>query len=484
MVPEKNRPWHNHIFEQQIVPQLTFFPETIKDIQSIILQAEAANSKVKACGSGHSWSAICPTLGYMVMPQKLTGLLDILSDELNEHGKSLNLVRAKSGTRIRELNAMLDDKGLAIEWLGGFDGQTIAGVCQTSTHGSALGKGPLYEMILSYDVIGSKGIWYRIEKSNGITNAVTFTAKHPDCTLIQDDHFYNAISVGIGCLGIIYSVTLNVVPAFYLEEKRETLTTWQDIKASLADGSVFKNKFHYELMINPHPTKNGKHTCLVTTREKIPKPSGNLALKDRTRNELVELISSFNKKGALNWIFNLFKKDSDVLIDSAIKALKDNRYINKSFKVFHIGEANNIPSYSSEIAFDMKDNHYIACIDKLLEVIEEKRKSKNLYHSAPIAIRFVNNSEAYLSPMHHRDTCMVEIIMAQRTKGALEMYSNIERASYALGGRMHWGQYNYLNEEKVTQMYPALTKWKEVAAVLNSTGIFNNPFSNSVGLSI
>ncbi len=481
---QKNQIWHNHIFEQKVVPQLTFYPETLQDLRTIVLQAEAANSKVKACGSGHSWSAICPTLGYMVMPQKLTGLLPIPSEELNDFGKNLKLVRARSGTRIRELNNLLDGKGLAIEWLGGFDGQTIAGVCQTSTHGSALGKGPLFEMILSYDIVGSNGKFYRIEKTNGITEPAAFKAGNPDFTLIQDDHFYNAVSVGVGCMGIIYSVTIKVVTAFYLEEKRSILTTWQDIKPSLMDGSVFKGHFHYELMVNPHRTKDGKHTLLITTREIVNKPPAEIPLADRTRNELVELISSFNRKGALNWIFNLFKKSSDTLIDEAIKSLYDKRYVNKSFKVFHIGEANNIPSYSSEIAFDMKDNHYITCIDKMLEAIEEKKISKNLYHSAPIALRFVQNSEAYLSPMHHRHTCMVEVIMAKETKGALEMYSNIERTSYALGGRMHWGQYNYLNATRVSEMYPALDSWKDVAKILNGTGVFNNPFSNSVGLSI
>ncbi len=480
---KKNQTWNNHIGEQSIVPQLTFYPETIDDLKTIVLQAEAANSKVKASGSRHSWSAICPTLGYMVMPQKLTGLLSIQSEELNAYGKSQKLVKVKSGTRIRELNKLLDDKGLAIEWLGGYDGQTIAGVCQTSTHGSAIGKGPLCEMILSYDVVGSEGKYYRIEKTNGITDPASFNAHNADFTLIQDDHFYNALSVGIGCLGIIYAVTIKVVEAFYLEEHRTKITTWQEIKADLMNGSVFKDIFHYELLLNPHPTNNGKHTVLVTTRQKTNKPSTGTPISAQRRNDLVELISSANKNGFLSNIFNWFKKSSDKLIDSAIKALIDKRYINKSFKVFHIGEANEIPSYSSEIAFDMKDNHYITCIDKVLEAIEEKKKSKNLYHSAPIALRFVNSTEAYLSPMYHRHTCMVEVIMAKETKGALEMYSNIERTSYALGGRMHWGQYNYLNADRVKEMYPALDRWKEVAKVINGTGVFNNPFSNSVGLS-
>ncbi|MBK9733572.1 MAG: hypothetical protein IPO92_00850 [Saprospiraceae bacterium] len=73
--------------------------------------------------------------------------------------------------------------------------------------------------------------------------------------------------------------------------------------------------------------------------------------------------------------------------------------------------------------------------------------------------------------------------MAKDTFGAKEMYSAIEKAMYALQSRMHWGQYNYLSANSVKAMYPALDQWKEVSKVLNSTGVFNNPFSNSTGLS-
>ncbi|MBK9733876.1 MAG: hypothetical protein IPO92_02440 [Saprospiraceae bacterium] len=90
--------------------------------------------------------------------------------------------------------------------------------------------------------------------------------------MIQDDKYYNAVSVGLGCLGIIYSVIIEVTEAFYLKEER-SLASWKSEKINLIKGDVFKNNFHYELMINPHPGKDGDHLCVITVRN-VYKPNG------------------------------------------------------------------------------------------------------------------------------------------------------------------------------------------------------------------
>ena len=45
-------------------------------------------------------------------------------------------MRVEAGMRLRELNRLLDDKGVALSQMGGYDAQTVAGVISTSTHGS------------------------------------------------------------------------------------------------------------------------------------------------------------------------------------------------------------------------------------------------------------------------------------------------------------------------------------------------------------
>ncbi len=478
----ENKIWKNHIGEQKCRPKFTFNPSEIDQIRAIITSAEERNKRVRACGSGHSWSNVCHTEGYLILPDNLSGELPLEGNLLKPETTSSRLLRVKSGTSIKTINQLLDLRGLAIGWLGGYDGQRIAGVNATSTHGSVFSKGPLYEMILSYDIIGSGGLIYRIEKSNGITDKSKYSESYPDRILIQNDQYYNAVSVNIGCLGVIYSVIIEATEAFWMKETRE-LSSWKIEKEKLKNRSELNDTFHFELLLNPYSIKGKTQSCLVTKR--IPyNPIGNEKQKDRRRNWTVEFLSRLNGKGWFNWVIHMFRRDAADMIESILKGMEDNAFIHKSFHVFHIGAANNIPSYSAEIALPMTDNKYIDAIDVMLKTIEDNRKKHKLYNTAPIALRFVKSTKAFLSPMEGDDTCMVEVILAKGTKKYEEIYKSLEKALLPFGGRMHWGQYHYISSSTVESGYPKLGKWKEVAQVLNSSGVFNNKFSDSLGLSV
>src|SRR6266849_653028 len=138
------------------------------------------------------------------------------------------------------------------------------------------------------DIVASAGNVYRIEPSDGITDAAAYHNRYPGRILKQDDKWFRAVLVSMGCMGVIYSVIIKVVPKFWLKETR-SLTTWENIKPELHRGEVFKIP-HYELLLNPYKV-DGTHHCLVTTRvpdrEPIVVPSAK-----RHRNFFNELISS------------------------------------------------------------------------------------------------------------------------------------------------------------------------------------------------
>ena len=79
-------------------------------------------------------------------------------------------MRVESGMRIRELNAHLDVARPRAANMGGYDGQTIAGVISTSTHGSGISFGPIADDVRSLDIVGAGGTMHRIEPPDGITD--------------------------------------------------------------------------------------------------------------------------------------------------------------------------------------------------------------------------------------------------------------------------------------------------------------------------
>ena len=486
MKTESRRPWRNVGGNQSSTPRLSFWPESLEDLITIVRQAEADGTTVRALGSGHSWSDVARTDDLLVYPQQLNRPLVLddygLRDDLAFPRE--RLVRVQSGMTIREINAFLDAHGLAFFNLGGFDGQTIAGVTSTSTHGSGINFGPLSDFIRSIELVGSGGKVYRIEPSvasgRALTDAARFAQAHPDAAhweLIQDDTTFRAVTVGMGCMGLIYALVLGVRTAFQLRETRTPLTTWTEIKESLKDGRIRATPEHYEFVLNPYEV-DGKRLCLVTTRVETTQPGDgerNLFVRYRSILEIGALWARI-----LAWIAPQSLKR---MIGTAIEALVDKDYTEKSFKVFHIGEANYLPAISAEFAVPVEGDAYLAAIDRLIEVAEEVGRQERLYLSAPVAVRFVKGTDSLLSMMHGRDTCMLEVIALAGVKNSPRIMQRIEEALIPLGVRPHWGQINNITKERLAAMYgDRLATWQAVRRRFDPRGTFASPFTRRVGL--
>src|SRR5207247_9282410 len=130
---------------------------------------------------------------------RLSRILALEPQLLRSGVDAARLVRAEAGIRLRELNAHLDAHGLALSNMGGYDGQTVAGVISTSTHGSGITFGPLPEQIRSLDLVAGGGAVYRLERGDGPTDPAAFAQGYPARRLVQDDDWFSATVVGMGC---------------------------------------------------------------------------------------------------------------------------------------------------------------------------------------------------------------------------------------------------------------------------------------------
>jgi hypothetical protein len=472
--------WRNHLGNQSIDPLRIYEPRSIDDVVAIVLAAEAAGVAARAVGSGHSWSDVALTDGYLMRTGGLSRVPAGEPDFLTPAWKERMLVRAEAGIRLKELNAWLDANGLALRQMGGYDHQTVAGVISTSTHGSGTSFGPLNDSAHSLDMVVSEGRVLRVERADGPTDRAAYEAHHGDRrTLVQDDDVYDAVNVGMGCMGVICTALLEVEPKYWLREVRE-MHPWSKVKADLQDGAVLEDNEHYELVFSPYERKHA-YPCLVTTRNRTQDPRRS---HRRMRNPIVEFAAGIpGTQQALNLLLHVKPSLAPALIESAMKALVNDRYDEVSYKVFNIGKANLVPAYSSEVGIPM-DGRHIEAVERVFEVAAERRKLGDVYQSSPIALRFVKASPAYLSMMHGRDTMMMELIQLRGNEGGYELLGAYEEALYALGGRPHWGQVNTLTGSHglVASMYPRYDDWQRVHRSMNATGVFDSPFSKRVGI--
>ena len=473
------RRWSNHTGNQGVDPVAIVPAAGEDDLIAAVAKARENGLTVRAVGSGHSWSDVSLTTGYLVTPQGMTGVahveMDLLRRDVADAGR---LVCVRSGTTLRELNAWLDREGLALIQMGGYDGQTLVGATATSTHGSGVTFPPLQDYVRSIDLIDGTGRRRRIEPEEGITDPAAFAARRPEWELTQEDGWFDAALCAMGCMGLIVAVVLEVRARFRLTEVRR-IGAWKDVREELRDGALAQHE-HYEVYVNPYARAGpGSNRCIVTTRAE---EHGRGA--SRHRPLIPELL------GNLPWLTAAFVRVVcelapaliPRLIDSSLAAIVSSGYTNASYRVFNIGSANNLWAYSGEMAVPTAGERHIAAVETVIEVAERYRRDGDVYHTAFVALRFVAPSRAALSMMHARETMTIELIQLVDTDGGMEIIAAHEEALAPLAVRPHWGQVNTLAcAELLAARYPALMSWQSVRRQLDPDGVFASPFSKRVG---
>ena len=172
-------------------------------------------------GSGHSFTDCALTDEVMIRLDRLTKPLDFDPES--------GLFKVEAGVVLRDLNLMLDERGVAFENLGDIDRQTVAGSISTGTHGTGERFQNLSAQIAAMELVTADG------------SVVTVDDSDPD--------LLRAARVAIGALGVIYSVTLRTVPAYTINRVdspkplAETLERLDELNAGTD---------HFEFYVFPH----------------------------------------------------------------------------------------------------------------------------------------------------------------------------------------------------------------------------------------
>ena len=249
------------------------------------------------------------------------------------------------------------------------------------------------------------------------------------------------------------------------------------MRDDLRDGRVLADNRHYEVLVNPY-ADTGEFTCLVTQRnittEQPTRP-------EIARNYLVELLAKLPLVG--NLLVAVLNRDPDLIpkvIDKGMRALVQ-AYVDRSYRVFNIGNANDARAYGSEIAVPLANT--IAAVERILSIAEQRARVGRTYLTSPFSLRFVNASSAHMSMMHDTPSCLIEFPMLEDGFGGRELLRAIEHALYALGGRPHWGLLNFLQgRELIASMYPKFGAWNAIREILDPDCMFRNAFTERCGI--
>lgn len=560
--PGTHQKWANQLANQIVEPLHLYKPTSLNDAEDsdavvkILKRAVATGNTVKAAGSGHSYSDVATTPDFFIDTHGLNhpsssqypiaGQLsqDMLRSPLplaidkvtfpdndpsnpKDREKNLALIEVEAGITIKDLNEeVLYKRNVGLKNMGGYDGQTIMGAISTSTHGSGITLPPFPDMLrslvlattgkwdgttISGNQAGDEGVYlYRIEPSDGITDPTKYN--HPDIQLIQDDDCFNSVICSMGCMGVVYSIVLEVMEMYWLTETRE-LTTLDKVFDLLKsdDGSIpdILNEYrNFEVLVHPYPmdenwkvidmdlslppeTYYPNFQCLLTKRNIVEQPKP--FQRKGHRQVLTQFASHFGIAfEATAAIINSIPRLTPDIVTLALHGLTDEDYVNKYWHIYNLG-LNGNAGFATEIGFPLEtkegkytSDYFKAAVDKIHRIAQNARINGEQYQSSPFSIRFVKESNAHLSMMQGINTCMIEMDMVTGTYGGMEIMMRYQNAMYDLGGRPHWGlEFDHLSGSNnlIADMYPNLDKWVAVYNQFNAVGTFNNRFTDRIGFS-
>ena len=485
-ISKTRKTWKNATRNVSVSPLRYFFPENVEDIRQIIIDAEEKNLRVRAVGSGHSFSEVAKGRDYLLNMKHLDKIDKINPVTVREKFRKTEtrdryFVKTEAGITIRDLNKELDKIGLALLNMGAVNYQTVSGALSTATHGTGINMPAFPDMVQSLYLVTHGGKLLQIEPTNGISDPARFIPKNGE-ELVQDDEIFYSTVVSFGAMGIIYAITFEVVPEFWIQECRK-MTEWKVLREQLISGefieNVVKKHDYVSFRVNPYDVK-GKHIASVVEQDIIPgKPK--LSLNARFKNLRAEILGNIPLVPWLTiWYLNLNPKAIPGSINSFLKGTKDKEFIGRSHKtLFQSGPNIRRHGISSEFAFDVDGKLIAEVIDIIIKQADENRNVGQLYQSSHVPCRFVMPSKAYMSTSYGRPTAYIDLPLLQRTIGDFEILERYQDLIISHNGVPHWGKINnrlYGRMDITQRNFPMLKKWQEIRAKMDPKGTFISAF--------
>jgi L-gulonolactone oxidase len=427
--------WRNWAGNQTADDVTVIEPRGTEEIVAAVELAAREGKRVKPIGSGHSFTEIGRPEGVQLRLDRHDGLLKLDADA--------GLVTVQAGMPLHRLNELLAHSGFSMTNLGDIDRQTIAGATSTGTHGTGARFGSLATQIRGLELVTADG---------GVLT----------CSAGENADVFRVARVGLGALGVVSAVTLQVEPAFGLRAQESSMPLDEVLERfdELADGTD-----HFEFFWFPHTT-----STLIKRNTRVPLDAG--------LEPLSALRFWWDDEFLSNTVFRAtvgLGRRVPALVPAinrvSARALGPRSYTDLSHKVFVTPRR--VRFVEMEYAVPR------AAVVDLVSGIRGLLERHGWRNAFPVEVRVAAADDIPLSTASGRDTAYVAV--HQPVGVAFEPYFHaVEELAADLDGRPHWGKLHWLGVEDVRKRYPDLDAFLAVRNRLDPEGRFSNAYLDRV----
>lgn len=406
------------------------------DVVAAVREARADGLRVKAVGSGHSFTGAAYTDGVLLDLRALTGLVQV--------DPAAGRVRVRAGTTLRDLNRLLDAAGLAMANLGDIDAQSISGALATGTHGTGAAFGGLASTVTALRLVLADG------------TDVT-------CSATERPELFAAARLGLGAFGLVTEVELAVLPAYRIRAV-ERPARLPDLLADF--DATMTGHDHVEFFWFPHTDG-----CLLKTNTR-------LAPGDRSGEPLPawrawlggELVDNALFEG-LNRALTACPRATPWANRVSAAAMSRREFTDVSHRVFV--SPRRVKFRESEYAVPR------AAAPEILRYLAGWFDRTREPVSFPLEVRYAAADDVWLSTAYGRDVAYLAIhqyVGMDHTR----VFRAFEDVLARYDGRPHWGKLHRLDAEVLAARYPRFGDALAVRDLVDPDRVFANPYLDRV----
>jgi len=427
--------WVNWSKSFTSTPEFIEVPQTEKELKTIITKAAQTNKSVKVIGSGHSCSLISATnTGYLIDLKQYNNIIHF--------DASHKLLTVQGGASLEKIAKFALNNKLALPNLGTIVEQTISGAISTGTHGSGITHEAMDQCIVSFTLLTAEGVLKVFDKR------------------LNSDEFHIAI-VGIGALGIISTVTIQLVSSYNLSISTETLS----FEEMIANIHKSETDDYMRFWWAPHTNKVQYWKAHRTSDYPTKQSKINNWFQDILKGNI------FHEFGL--WVTSFFPNTIPKLNQLMFSLLlnKETSYVTNFLDGFTLPIL--VKQNVMEYGVSVSDSAEV--LQKINSLLKEKQYKVHM----PIEVRFAPSNEAALSMAYKNKTCYIGII-AYKPYGKVIDYKayfkDVHDIFTAHKGRPHWAKVNHYSKEELSNLYPKWNDFKTLKDKLDPKGMFMNDF--------
>ena len=424
--------WRNWAGNQKASPVSIDAPRSVAELTALVASASEQGQKVKAVGSGHSFTSAAATNGRMIRLENLSGILHV--------DRATCRVTVGAGTRLSELNTLLDAEGLALANLGDISYQTVAGAISTSTHGTGKALTGLAGQVVAMKLV------------NGLGEII-------ECSQSVNPHIFDVARVSVGALGVITEYTLQAVPSFRLRALEQPMRL--DVVLENAHDLASTND-HFEFFWIPH-TK-----WALTKRN------------NRTEDELQPLPrvkgwieKTFMENYAFGAVCRIGRARPSLIprLATALPSSGSREYVDQSFKIF--ASPRIVRFYEMEHALPVEA--LVPALKEIRAMVDRKGYLLNF----PVEVRFTKGDDVPLSTAYGRDSAYIAVHVYKGME-CQPFFRDVEDILRAYDARPHWGKMHYREADELSKLYPRWDEFITLRNQLDPQRTFSNAYSDTV----